>query len=135
MIDSDDNNKSDIIICPRNALYFQILPRSLMPSSDIPLWQSLTAEFIGTFLLIFISAISSALYVQDQITLLGSSMTKGLVLVTAIYIFSIYSGTHFNPVASLGFAAIGIVTFEVIIAYWIVQYIASILAPMLIVYF
>jgi MIP family channel proteins len=124
-----------------NNIYFNIHEESIpdeeliVPSRNIPLWQALTAEFIGTFILVFIGAGAAALTIQQGGTLLGTALAFGLVLMTLIYTLGSYSGGHFNLAVSFGVALSGRMNWWIMIAYWIVQLIASITAAALIVYF
>lgn len=106
----------------------------LVPSPDIPLWKTLIAEFIGTFALVFIGAGTAALSLQQGGSVLAFALAFGLILMVMIYIIGVYSGGHYNPAVSFGFALTGRMNFSIMLAYWIVQLIAGIAAAALIVY-
>lgn len=112
------------------------LPTSLpVPDQNytdrLPAWKVLIAEFIGTFALVFIGALTAA---QGEPNL-AIGFAFGLVLIAMIYIFGTYSGAHFNPAITFGFFVAGQMSFWAMLLYWIVQLLASIAAAALIVYF
>lgn len=66
----------------------------------------LTAEFFGTFCLVFAG---TGAIVVNQITLgavthVGVSLTFGLIVMAMIYALGDVSGAHLNPAVSIGFA-------------------------------
>ena len=68
----------------------------------------LTAEFIGTFILVF--AGSGAVMINDITGALGHTgvaMTFGFVIVALIYSFAHVSGAHFNPAVTIAFYSMG----------------------------
>lgn len=118
-----------------NTGYFNFGEEPFVPSKEIPLWQALVAEFVGTFALVFIGAGAAALSIQQGSSLVGVAFAFGLVLMTMIYALGTYSGANFNPAVSLGFAITGRMNWGVMLAYWIVQLLGGIVAAALIVYF
>lgn len=106
-----------------------------VPPADVPLWKALLAEFIGTFILVFVGASAAALTASQGGSIFGTAAAFGLVLMFLIYVFGSYSGAHFNPAISFGLAVAGRMSWGLMVAYWIVQLIASIAAAALIVYF
>lgn len=109
--------------------------KPVTPSEDVPLWKALVAEFVGTFALVFIGAAAGALTLQQGGSLLGTAFAFGLVLMIMIYVLGSYSGAHFNPAVSFGFALSGRMNWGIMLAYWIIQLIAGIAAAALLVYF
>ena len=77
--------------------------------------QRLSAEFLGTFVLVFGgcgSAVLAAVFVTDAdvpvgIGFAGVALAFGLTVLTMAYAVGHISGGHFNPAVTLGLAASG----------------------------
>jgi MIP family channel proteins len=98
-------------------------------------WKALFVEFVGTFTLVFIGGSAVALTVGQGGSLLASAFAFGLALLTLIYMFSSYSGAHFNPAVSFGFAVAGQMNWLLMLGYWVAQLLGAITAAALIAYF
>ncbi len=84
----------------------------------------LSAEFIGTFWLVFGgcgSAVLAAAFPGVGIGLLGVSLAFGLTVLTMAYTVGGISGGHFNPAVTLGLAVGGRFEYKDLIGYWIAQ--------------
>jgi aquaporin Z len=86
---------------------------------------TLSAEFVGTFALVFIGAGVSALGTGG---VLGTAIAHGLVTATMTYSFGSVSGGHFNPALSIAAWVAGAVEARRAIYYSIAQSLAAILA-------
>ena len=91
----------------------------------------LTAEFLGTFWLVFGgcgSAVLSAAFPQLGIGFTGVSIAFGLTVLTGAYAFGPISGGHFNPAVSLGLATAGRFSFSELGPYIIAQVLGATVA-------
>ncbi len=76
------------------------------PLLSVPLPQRLTAELIGTALLVIFgpgSAVISS-YRDGAITLEGIAAANGIIIMVLIYAVGHVSGAHFNPGVTIAFA-------------------------------
>ncbi len=87
----------------------------------------LTAEFIGTFWLVF-GGCGAAVFAADPagdksvgIGYLGVALAFGLTVLTGVYAFGTISGGHFNPAVTLGAAIAKRVEWAAVPGYWLVQ--------------
>lgn len=89
-----------------------------------------TAEFIGTFALVFAGC--GSLMVAERfpgtMPLEFVPIVFGLVIAAMIYAVGHISGAHFNPAVSLGFAVARHFPWRHLFIYWIAQCLGSILA-------
>lgn len=91
--------------------------------------QRSTAEFIGTFWLVFGgcgSAVISASFPTVGIGLLGVSLAFGLTVLTMVYAIGHISGAHLNPAVSVGLTLGGRFPSSDLIAYVIAQVLGAI---------
>src|SRR5205823_4650330 len=98
------------------------LPRAV-PFLPVALPQRLSAEFIGTCLLVFFgpgAAVISA-HQGGSITLEGIAACNGLVLMGLIYALGHISGAHFNPGGTLSFALFRHFHWRDVARYWLAQ--------------
>ncbi|MFM2224814.1 MAG: hypothetical protein RJA07_1016 [Bacteroidota bacterium] len=89
-----------------------------------------TAEFIGTFALVFCG--TGAIIINQQtggtITHLGIAITFGLIVTAMIYTFGSTSGAHFNPAVTIAFSIAGLFNPKQIVPFIIAQIIGALAA-------
>ena len=88
------------------------------------MFRKLSAEFIGTFWLVFGgcgSAILAAGFPEVGIGFVGVSLAFGLTVVTMAYAVGGISGGHFNPAVTLGLVLAGRADAKELVPYWIAQ--------------
>lgn len=92
------------------------------------MFRKLSAEFIGTFVLVFGgcgSAVLAAGVPDVGIGFLGVSLAFGLTVLTMAYAVGGISGGHFNPAVSLGLAVAGRFEWRELVPYWAAQVIGG----------
>jgi aquaporin Z len=89
--------------------------------------KKLTAEVIGTFILVFFGC-GAAVIGGSAIGFTGISLAFGLAIVAAAYGLGAISGAHLNPAVSFGMVAAGRMSIRDAISYSIAQIIGAILA-------
>jgi aquaporin Z len=89
--------------------------------------KKLTAEVIGTFILVFFGC-GAAVISGSAISFTGISLAFGLAIVAAAYGLGAISGSHLNPAVSFGMVAAGRMSIRDAISYSIAQIIGAILA-------
>jgi aquaporin Z len=88
------------------------------------MFRKLSAEFFGTFWLVFGgcgSALLAAGFPDVGIGFVGVSFAFGLTVLTMAYAVGGISGDHFNPAVSLGLALAGRFEWKDMAGYWAVQ--------------
>ena len=88
------------------------------------MFRKLSAEFFGTFWLVFGgcgAALLAAGFPQFGIGFAGVALAFGLTVLTMAYAVGPISGGHFNPAVSLGLAIAGRFEWAHLIGYWIAQ--------------
>lgn len=93
-------------------------------------WKKVSAEFIGTFALLFAgcgSIMVNALH-DGVIGHLGICAVFGLVVMSMIYAVGHVSGAHFNPAVTVAFAAMGRFSWREVPGYILGQCVAALLA-------
>lgn len=98
-------------------------------------WKALLCEFLGTALLVLIGAGAVALTAAQGGSVVGSAFAFGLVFMSLIYTWGTYSGAHFNPAVSFGFAVAGRMNWWLMLGYWVAQLVGGIVGAALITYF
>jgi aquaporin Z len=83
--------------------------------------RSLTAEFLGTGLLVFL-AVGSAVAGIDQLGPTGVALAFGLVLLALAYAIGPVSGCHINPAVTLGVLLSRGMTLPEAAGYWVAQF-------------
>lgn len=101
------------------------------------LTKRLTAEFIGTFWLVFGgcgSAVFAAAFPELGIGFAGVALAFGLTVLTMAYAVGHISGGHFNPAVSIGLAVGGRFAPKDVVPYIVVQVVAAIVAAWVILH-
>jgi aquaporin Z len=96
---------------------------------EFDLVQKMSAEFLGTFLLVFGgcgSAVLAAAFPQVGIGLLGVAFAFGLSVLTMAYAVGHVSGGHFNPAVTVGLFSAGRIHAKEIAPYIIAQLVGAI---------
>jgi len=98
---------------------------------DESLTRRLGAEFLGTFVLVFIGCGAAILDAGNNgIDFLGVAMAFGVAVMVMVYAVGAISGGHFNPAVSVGLALARRFPWADVIAYVIVQVIAATVAAL-----
>jgi len=89
------------------------------------LGQKLTAEFLGTFALVFFAAGAACVdwypHASNALGLLGTALVYGLAMAVMVCALGHISGGHFNPAITIGFWVTKRLNTVDTIAYWIAQ--------------
>ncbi|MDT4932703.1 MAG: aquaporin, partial [Pseudonocardiales bacterium] len=91
----------------------------------------LGAEFLGTFVLVFVGCGTAVLDTGNKgIDFLGVAMAFGIAVTVMVYAVGAISGGHFNPAVTIGLAMARRFPWADVIAYIVTQVIAAILAAL-----
>lgn len=88
---------------------------------------ALTAEFLGTFALVFVGAGAGAIGLGG---LVGVALAHGLTLAGFIYAYGHLSGTHVNPAVTFGAWIAGAIDLRRALSYWVFQFAGGIVAAL-----
>jgi len=108
--------------------------RSFGPEHGKQSMKKLSAEFLGTFWLVFGgcgSAVLAAGFPELGIGFVGVSLAFGLTVMTMAYAVGHISGGHFNPAVTIGLVLAGRFAWSDLPAYWAAQILGGILAALL----
>jgi MIP family channel proteins len=99
------------------------------------------AEFIGTFMLVFVGAgaVTVATFLNAgapavAANVVVAALAHGLILIAIIYTFGHFSGAHVNPAVTLGLLVGGKVTLNRAVIYWLAQIAGGIVAALVLRY-
>ena len=95
------------------------------------MFKKLSAEFLGTFWLVFGgcgSAVLAAAFPEVGIGLLGVSFAFGLTVLTMAYTVGGISGGHFNPAVSVGLTVAGKFPASSLVPYFVAQVVGAVAA-------
>jgi aquaporin Z len=93
---------------------------------DNALMKKSLAEFIGTFILVFVGGFAAA---SGQLVV--AALGHGLILIGIIFMYGHISGAHLNPAVTAGLLVGGKVTLSEAIGYWIAQVLGAIAAAVM----
>lgn len=102
------------------------------------LWRAVTAEFVGTFLLVLagtavaVAAVLNRPIAGPQLNSLAVGLAFGLMLVALVAALGHISGAHFNPAVTLGLASAGKFPWGFVIWYLIAQFAGAIFASLVV---
>ncbi len=91
------------------------------------------AEFIGTFLLVFMGTTARAIVgdTADPAGIIMVHVTFGFTIVAMIYTVGYISGAHFNPALTFGFALSRHFPWRYVVPYWVSQILGATCASLL----
>ncbi len=89
--------------------------------------RKLLAEFVGTFLLVFI-AVGAAVSGLKSAGVIAVAVAFGFVLIFVAYAFGPVSGAHVNPAVTLGMVVARRQTIQEAVGYWVAQFLGAIVA-------
>ncbi|NOK85760.1 MAG: aquaporin [Chloroflexi bacterium AL-W] len=100
---------------------------------DNKLFQQLTAEFVGTFILVLIGGFSVVVVPIMENGVLVPAFAHGLVVLGLVYMFGHISGGHYNPSVTTAFIVARKIELTRGLLYMAVQFAGGIVAAVLIV--
>jgi len=96
-------------------------------TNSTPLSTALSAEFLGTFMLVFACAGAAALGAGG---LVGVALAQGLALTVAVYLFGHLSGAHVNPAVTVGVWLAGKINTRRAVSYVVFQVFGAVVAAL-----
>jgi aquaporin Z len=93
-------------------------------------WSALTAEFVGTAILVFF-AVGTAVYADVAAGVVGIALAFGFVLIALVYTIGSVSGCHVNPAVTLGMVLSGRMNAICGVLYAIAQFCGGIVGALL----
>jgi MIP family channel proteins len=96
-------------------------------TNNTPLSTALSAEFLGTFMLVFACAGAAALGAGG---LVGVALAQGLALTVAVYLFGHLSGAHVNPAVTVGVWLAGRINTRRALSYVVFQVFGAVVAAL-----
>ena len=90
------------------------------------------AEFMGTFILVFVGSLAILANVLSQGPILAIAFGFGLALLAGIWAVGHISGAHFNPAVTLAMLLDKRTTFSDAIGYWVAQFAGASVASLVI---
>jgi aquaporin Z len=98
---------------------------------DEPLLRRLGAEFLGTFVLVFVGCGAAVLDAGNKgIDFLGVAFAFGVAVMVMVYAVGSVSGGHFNPAVTIGLAVAKRFPWADVVAYIITQLVAATVAAL-----
>jgi aquaporin Z len=98
---------------------------------DEPLTRRLGAEFLGTFVLVFVGCGTAILDAGNKsIDFLGVAIAFGIAVMVMVYAVGAISGGHFNPAVTFGMALARRFPWSDVLAYIITQVVAATVAAL-----
>ncbi len=98
---------------------------------DASLTRRLGAEFLGTFVLVFVGCGAAILDAGNKgIDFLGVAMAFGVAVMVMVYAVGAISGGHFNPAVTVGLAVARRFPWSDVVAYAVTQVVASTVAAL-----
>ena len=110
--------------------FSQLIFKYNMIKKEIP-FRSFLAEFLGSFIIVFISSFSHKAFELNKIDILGLAISNGLTYALLSYASYSTSGSHFNPVITIQYWIYKNKSFGDVISYIICQIAASFSAALL----
>src|SRR6478735_4832463 len=100
--------------------------------ADSTIQQKLTAEVLGTFVLVFFGC-GSVVYAGQagQFSIETIGLTFGIAVMVMVYAFGRVSGAHFNPAVSVGAAVGGRMAWRHVGLYVVAQLVGAVLGALM----